>query len=70
MYTEIYLYSLGKRRWQTWEAGVGSAGDPTRFFQHRLMEKLNLKPGQNVNNRLGEAGALCLEKHGPKLKDE
>ena len=36
----------------------------------RLMEKLNLKPGQNVNNHLGEAGALCLEKHGPKLKDE
>ena len=27
------LYSLGKRRWQMWEAGVGSAGDPTCFFQ-------------------------------------
>lgn len=24
----------------------------------------------NVNNNFGEAGAMCLEYHGPKLEDE
>lgn len=49
---------------------VEIAGDSDYFLQYRFIKNLNLKFGQNANHHLGEAGALCLEYHGPKLKDE
>lgn len=51
-------------------ASVGTASDSYYFLHYRLIRKGNLKSGQNVNNYLGEAGALCLEYHWAKLKDE
>lgn len=49
---------------------VETSGDSHYFLHYRFIKNLNLKSGQNANNHLGEAGALCLEYHGPKLKDE